>query len=131
MPPPAVPGTMGNFALGPHGRQDPSRTRPSQEPTPAAWRAMRTSRGPGFGTGRRWVVSTEGGPNRSIAAAFIVCGIVDWRAPAATRFVMASRSGLGPALRSEKETPDFSLSTPSLEGLLAARTSSRLPTAGG
>src|SRR5438552_17841973 len=115
MPAPSVPGTIGNFALGPHGRQEPSRTSPSQEPTPAAWRAMRTSRGPRLGTGRRWVVSTEGGPNRSIAAAFIVGGIVDCRAPAATRFVMASPSRLGPVLRSEKETSDFSFSTPSLE----------------
>src|SRR2546427_325740 len=131
MPAPSVPGTIGNFALRPHGRHDPSRTRPSQEPTPAAWRAMRTSRGPGFGTGRRWGVRTEGGPNSSIAAAFIVCGIVDWRAPAAIRFVMASPSGLGPVLRSEKETSDFSFSTPSLEGMLAARTSSKLSTGGG
>src|SRR2546428_8271793 len=115
MPAPSVPGTIGNFALGPHGRQDPSRTSPSQEPTPAAWRAMRTSRGPGFGTGRRWSVSTEGGPNSSIAAAFIVCGIVDCRKPAATRFVMASPSRLGPVLRSEKETSDFSFSNRSLE----------------
>src|SRR5207245_957557 len=83
MPAPSVPGTIGNFALGPHGRHDPSRTSPSQLPTPAAWRAMRTSRGPGLGTGRRWGVRTEGGPNRSIAAAFIVGGIVDCRAPAA------------------------------------------------
>src|SRR5438445_9474526 len=115
MPAPSVPGTIGNFALGPQGRQDPSRTSPSQEPTPAAWRAMRTSRGPGLGTGRRWVVSTEGGPNRSIAAAFIVVGIADRRALVATRFVMVSPSRLGPVLPSEKETFDFSFSNRSLE----------------
>src|SRR2546422_6583244 len=115
MPAPSVPGMIGNGAFCPHGRHDPSRTSPSQLPTPAESRAMRTSRGPGLGTGRRWVVSTEGGPNRSIAAAFIVGGIVDCRAPAATRFAMASPSGLGPVLRSEKETSDFSFSNPSLE----------------
>src|SRR3989441_3559500 len=117
MPAPSVPGTIGKFVLGPQGRHDPSRTRPSQEPTPAAWRAMRTSRGPGLGTGRRWGVRTEGGPNRSIAAAFIVGGIVDCRAPSATRFVMASPSGLGPVLRSEKGDVRFLVFEPVPRGV--------------
>src|SRR5206468_11246200 len=81
---------IGNRGFGPQGRHDPSRTSPSQLPTPAEASAMRTSRGPGLGTGIRWSVSTAGGPNSSIAAAFMVCGIACRPTSAPPRFVIAS-----------------------------------------
>src|SRR5258705_6438022 len=43
---------------------------------PAACTARRISCGPAVGTGSVWSVSTEGGPNSSIAAARIVFGTV-------------------------------------------------------
>jgi hypothetical protein len=55
-------------------RQDPSRIEASQLPIPAVSIAMITSFGPGFGTGTSCSVSADGGPNRSMAAAFMVAG---------------------------------------------------------
>src|SRR5579871_3370353 len=74
IPAPSVPKISGNLGR-PNGRQDPSRTDASHTPTPAAWSAIRTSLGPGTGTGTVWSLRTEGGPKRSIAAAFIAAGI--------------------------------------------------------
>jgi len=78
IPAPSVPGMWGNVG-GPPGCHVPVRTSASHTPTPAAWRAISTSRGPGFGTGTAWSLSTSGGPNRSTAAAFIAVGRVGCR----------------------------------------------------
>ena len=72
-PAPSVPSTIGNL-VRPAGRHDPSRIDSSQLPTPAAWSAITIWRGPGCGIGKVWIVMTEGGPKRSIAAALIDAG---------------------------------------------------------
>src|SRR5581483_3480500 len=70
VPAPSVPGTKGKCGR-PGFRQDPSRIEASQLPTPTVSSSITTSCEPGFGTGRRCSVRTDGGPNRSIAAAFM------------------------------------------------------------
>src|SRR6185503_8802528 len=52
-----------------------SRIEASQLPIPAVAIAISTSCGPGVGTGTSCSVRAEGGPNRSMAAAFMLAGI--------------------------------------------------------
>jgi hypothetical protein len=73
---PSTPGTKGNRGR-PGCRSEPSRIEASQLPMPAVSSAMSTSCGPGVGTGTSCSVSFEGGPNRSIAIAFMRAGIAD------------------------------------------------------
>src|SRR4026209_893851 len=78
VPAPSTPGIRGNFGR-PELRHEPSRIDVSQLPIPAVWIAMRTSCGRGCGTGNSCSFSTEGGPKRSTAAAFIVAGMMEVR----------------------------------------------------
>src|SRR5206468_1892715 len=82
MPAPSTPRTNGKRSLP--VAQVPSRLRASQMPTPAAWRAIRISLGPTFGTGRLRSVNPDGGPKRPIASACMVVGAAEVVDTAAT-----------------------------------------------